>query len=107
LTFNQALDDVRSDTFPVTVEEGCQLAALRAQVEFGDITEGVQYSDIIDKYMPKYMKMAIDPEDVAAWSVTWHDVAWHAAIVAVTFAPAPASVFTSALLLGSGWFANN
>ena len=65
LTFYQALDDVRSDVFPVTVEEGCQLAALRAQVEFGDWDQSTTYETVIEKYLPKQMRTGIDPEEVA------------------------------------------
>lgn len=67
LTFYQALEDVRADVFPITVEEGCQIVALRAQVEFGDWTGSgaVAYDSVIDKYIPKYMRTAIDSEEVS------------------------------------------
>ena len=65
LTFYQALEDVRADVFPISVEEGCQIVALRAQVEFGDWTGAVAYDSVIDKYIPKYMRTAVDTEEVS------------------------------------------
>ena len=65
LTFYQALDNVRADVFPVTVEEGCRLAALRAQVEFGDWDHATAYATVIEKCLPQQMRTSIDPEEVA------------------------------------------
>ena len=66
LTFWQAISDVRNDRFPVTVEEACQLAALRAQVEIGDWTQQVAYESIIEEYLPKYIQPVVDPVDIAS-----------------------------------------
>lgn len=70
LVFNQAIDDVKSDRFPVTNEEAAYLVALRAQVELGDVDPhapvGTQYSRIIDQYMPKHLRQLVQPEDISA-----------------------------------------
>eukprot|EP00039_Didymoeca_costata_P024022 m.9005 g.9005 ORF g.9005 m.9005 type:complete len:2048 (+) comp3994_c0_seq1:287-6430(+) len=65
LTLYQALDAVRTDAFPITVEEGCQVAALRAQVELGDWDPSTQYDPVVEKYLPKYMRTAIDTKEIA------------------------------------------
>ncbi|EGD81471.1 myosin-X [Salpingoeca rosetta] len=71
LLFYQAVDDVRSDRFPVTPEEAAYLAALRAQVELGnrdalEVTSGDLYSGIVQKYLPKHLRTIVQPEDIAA-----------------------------------------
>lgn len=65
LTLYQALDSVRNDTFPITVQEGCQIAAVRAQVESGDWDPATTYDAVIEKYLPKYMRTAIDTKEIA------------------------------------------
>lgn len=45
LVLHQAIDDVVSDRFPVTVTEAVYLAALRAQVVLGSLSD---QSDLVD-----------------------------------------------------------
>lgn len=65
LTFWQAVDDLRTDRFPVTVEEASQLAALRAQVELGDWDSRSNYDEVIEQYLPKHYRAVVDPLDIA------------------------------------------
>ena len=72
LVLHQAIDDVRSDRFPISNQDAAYLVALQAQVEMGDIDlsrpAGDRYRGIIDKQLPKHLRGMVQPEDI----VTYH-----------------------------------
>jgi myosin-7 len=68
LLLHQAIDDVVSDRFPLSLSEAVYLAGLRAQVvlgPYGERIDLVDYHSIIERYVPKYMRTRARPEDVA------------------------------------------
>jgi myosin-7 len=65
LTLYQAIDDVRTDKYPITQEESMMLIALHAQMELGNWDPEINYEGIIDAYLPKYMHTSVDVGEVA------------------------------------------
>eukprot|EP00041_Stephanoeca_diplocostata_P035959 m.1289388 g.1289388 ORF g.1289388 m.1289388 type:complete len:432 (-) comp24782_c0_seq37:247-1542(-) len=65
LTLYQAIDDVKCDRHPVTLEEASQLVALHAQMEMGNWEPTTSYNGLIDAYLPKHMVGAVDAAEIA------------------------------------------
>ncbi len=75
----QALDDIRNDRYPLSSEECAFVAALRAQVEFGNHDPAApplqQYAPIVEKYVPKHFRDQVRPEDIIAHHLKLRDTA--------------------------------
>ncbi|XP_065184924.1 unconventional myosin heavy chain 6-like [Sycon ciliatum] len=67
LVFNQAIDDLANDRFPISYNEGVYVCALRSQVLLGPYTDRPRsdYSSVIDALLPKHMRQPMQPDDVA------------------------------------------
>lgn len=65
LTLYQAIDDIRSDKYPITLEESMMLVAIHAQMELGNWYPEITYEGIIDAYLPQYLHTSVDLGEIS------------------------------------------
>lgn len=66
LTLFQAIDDVKCDRHPITLDEASQLVALHAQMELGNWEPTTSYEGLIESFLPRHIATAVDPGEIAA-----------------------------------------